>query len=270
MARGRVFQCVHCKPVKVTAGEKSNMENHILRMRVSNFNVPFLCRLCGYKCIKVREFAWHTTHLKDHIEKRKASGDKCDESRYMIVAATPYVITEGKDLERWDKARSEEFWKAKDEKKLKAKTPPSLPSKTDEITQATPLELASPRKLGTLERNLLDEILTDEPFVLEPTEEAALPEPPALMSNEMVRSPSPSSSSSSSSSSSASKPDIELKETPEDFCDKMVSAINGLTIAVESQNLILKQLAEKLENPKRERSRSPSYRRFPDKRWKRY
>lgn len=79
-------------------------------------------------------------HLKKHIEKRKASGDKCDESRYMIVAATPHVITEGKDLKRWDKARSEEFWKAKDEKKLKAKTPPSLPFKTDEITPA-PLEL---------------------------------------------------------------------------------------------------------------------------------
>lgn len=45
--------------------------------------------------------------------------------------------------------------------------------------------------------NLLFEILTDEPFVLEPTEEADLPEPQALMGNEVVRSPSHSSSSSS-------------------------------------------------------------------------
>lgn len=103
--------------------------------------------------------------------------------------------------------------------------------------------------------------------MLKPTEEAALPEPPALMGNEVVRSPSHSSSS---SSLSASKPGVELKETLEDFCDKMVSAINGLTKAIESQNLILEQLAEKLENQKRERSNSPSYRRFPDKRWKRY
>lgn len=98
----------------------------------------------------------------------------------MIMAATPYVITEGKDLERWDKARSE-FWKAKDEKKAKVKTLPSLPAKTNEIAPA-PLELASPRKLGSFERNLLGEILTDEPFVLEPTEEAALPEPPFTFS----------------------------------------------------------------------------------------
>lgn len=74
------------------------MESHILQMHVSNFNVLYLCRLCRYKCIKTREFAWHTTHLKDHSEKRKASGDKCDESHYTIVAATPYVITEGKIL----------------------------------------------------------------------------------------------------------------------------------------------------------------------------
>lgn len=187
----------------------------------------------------------------------------------MIVAATPLSSQREKILRGENKAKSKEFWKAKDEKKLRAKTPPSLPSKTDEITPA-PLELASPRKLGILERNLLDEILTDEPFVLGPTEEAALPEPPAPMSKEMVRSPSPSSSSSSSASSSYSKPGVELKETLKDFCDNMVSAINGLTKAVESQNLVLKQLAEKLENPKRERSRSPSYRRFPDKRWKRY
>lgn len=99
----------------------------------------------------------------------------------MIMAATPYVITEGKDLERWNKARSEEFWKAKDEKKAKVKTLPSLPAKTNEIAPA-PLELASPRKLGSFERNLLDEIWTDEPFVLEPTEEAALPEPPFTFS----------------------------------------------------------------------------------------
>lgn len=112
------------------------MKCHILRMHVSNFNVPYLCRLCGYKCIKTREFAWQTTHLKDHIEKRKASGDKCGEYLYMIVAATPYVITEGKDLERWDKARLKKFWKAKDKNKVKAKTPPSLPSETDEITPA--------------------------------------------------------------------------------------------------------------------------------------
>lgn len=89
--------------------------------------------------------------------------------------------------------------------------------------------------------------------MLEPTEEAALPEGlpllPVQMNKERMRSPPPSSSS--------SQPGIELKYTLDIFCNKMVSAINGLTKAVESPNGILKQLTKNLENPKLERSRTP-------------
>lgn len=79
--------------------------------------------------------------------------------------------------------------------------------------------------------------------MLEPTEEAALPEGlpllPVQMNKERMRSPPPSSSS--------SQPGIELKYTLDIFCNKMVSAINGLTKAVESPNGILKQLTKNLQ-----------------------
>lgn len=66
-------------------------------------------RLCGYTCIEAIKFVWHNIGLKDHTKNRKASGDKCDESRYMKLGGTPFSLAEGKDLERWDTTRSEKF-----------------------------------------------------------------------------------------------------------------------------------------------------------------
>lgn len=45
---------------------------------------------CGYTCIEAIKFVWHNIGLKDHTKKRKASRDKCDESRYMILGGTPF------------------------------------------------------------------------------------------------------------------------------------------------------------------------------------
>ena len=103
MARGRVYQGLQCKPIKITAGEKANNENHILRMHVPSYYVPYTCRLCVHKCTKTREFSWHVNKLKEHLEIRKASKDTIDESRYMVVAAKPYEIKEGKDIQRLEK-----------------------------------------------------------------------------------------------------------------------------------------------------------------------
>lgn len=75
------------------------MDNNVFLMHAPSFNVPYMCRLCGYKCIKTREYAKYTTHLKEHIEKRKSSRD---EFKYMVVATTSYKIAEGKDPERFD------------------------------------------------------------------------------------------------------------------------------------------------------------------------
>lgn len=42
------------------------------------------------RALKPIKFVWHNIGMKDHIKKRKASGDKCDESRYMILGGTPF------------------------------------------------------------------------------------------------------------------------------------------------------------------------------------
>jgi hypothetical protein len=155
MARGRVHKCVHCKPFKVSAGEKANMEAHVLRMHVPSFNVLYMCRLWGFKCTKLREFTWHTDHFKEHLLRRQKSGDTFDQAKYMEIAAQPYEIQEGKDLVRWSREDSEMFWWRKDElkKKKEEETPVEVSS-----GPTKKMELASPRKLQPQVRNILDEI----------------------------------------------------------------------------------------------------------------
>ena len=203
MARGRVYQCLHCKPIKITAGKKANIENHILRMHVPSYNVPYTCRLCGYKCTKTREFSWHLNNLKEHLEKSKASKDTIDESRYLVVAAKPYEIKKGKDIQRWGKKESEELWETKE----KNRQPAPATAAPSQIIEPQ-IELASPKKLCDSERNILDEILWDEDtsfpdFSSIPVFQevpVAIPSP----KRSVVQMTSPASSASSSSSSSFS------------------------------------------------------------------
>lgn len=68
----------------------------------------------------------YTTHLKDHVGKRKSSKD---EFKYKVVATTSYKIAEGKDQERFFHIISQENWRAKDERKSMTKTPSCLSSK---------------------------------------------------------------------------------------------------------------------------------------------
>ena len=102
-----MHQCVHCKPYKVSAGEKANIENHVLKMHVPSFNIPYACRLCSYRCTRLREFTWHVDHFKEHLLKRQQSRDTFDQTKYMVVAAQPYVIQEGRDIIRWSREDSE-------------------------------------------------------------------------------------------------------------------------------------------------------------------
>lgn len=73
---------------------------------------------------------------------------------------------------------------------MKAKTLSSLPSKTDDITP-THLGIGKSEEVRALERNLTEEIILDEHFVLKPTEEGVLPESfpkhPVRMDKRMFR-----------------------------------------------------------------------------------
>lgn len=86
---------------------------------------------------------------------------------------------------------------------MKAKTLSSLPSKTDDITP-THLGIGKSEEVRALERNLTEEIILDEHFVLKPTEEGVLPE---SFPKHRIRECFASSSQSS----------VDLKDTLENF-----------------------------------------------------
>lgn len=43
-------------------------------------------------CIEVIKFVWYNIGMKDYIKKRKVSGDKCDEFRYMIFGGIFFFL----------------------------------------------------------------------------------------------------------------------------------------------------------------------------------
>lgn len=89
---------------------------------------------------------------------------------------------------------------------MKAKTLSSLPSKTDDITP-THLGIGKSEEVRALERNLTEEIILDEHFVLKPTEEGVLPESFPNIQCGWIRECFASSSQSS----------VDLKDTLENF-----------------------------------------------------
>ena len=294
-----MHQCVHCKPYKVSAGEKANIENHVLKMHVPSFNIPYACRLCSYRCTRLREFTWHVDHFKEHLLKRQQSRDTFDQTKYMVVAAQPYVIQEGRDIIRWSREDSEKYWETKDKvKETKKDTARSTKDTAQGVAKETApvaplsdpiraIELASPRKLQPQVRNILHEILGEEPEMTadipdimeeptfpeptqvvekEPTENAAKPPSPASS-----KPPSPASSKSSSNSSNSSTSDTPgVVAAIEKFCGQVTTAIDGLTRAVDRQTDQLRRLVTHFEREKRARTRSPVSQRHGSDSYKRY
>lgn len=164
--RGRAHLCLVCQREKGVQliGEHQPMEDHVLKCHVEQENVPFLCGLCGVRCMTKKQMDQHKKRSK-HLRRMKEMGVGNDE-QWVVVSPTPCQIGD-QQLFRYQQVESLLYFIKKQageessDSTVSGPIPAASPAQTEEPTVATtpvqiPVSLAGdqPMLQGTSPKGL--------------------------------------------------------------------------------------------------------------------
>jgi hypothetical protein len=113
-SRGRAYKCLRCNSF---TGERSKVVSHFYKHHISLEEAPFYCTLCLFRTERQRELTRHVRGFIPH-KQRQAAMKTYVESEFLKTSSKPYLVCEGRDIERLGQLESSRLW---EERKRKPK-----------------------------------------------------------------------------------------------------------------------------------------------------